>query len=38
VGALMAFWQRAHGRLAKVVIEFREMRCFVKINSKLEYN
>ena len=38
VGALMAFWQRAHGRLAKVVIEFREMRCFVKISSKLEYN
>ncbi|MCS5533263.1 MAG: hypothetical protein NZ736_03270 [Candidatus Poseidoniaceae archaeon] len=38
VGALMAFWQRAHGRLAKVTIMFQDVLCIVEISSKLEYN
>jgi len=38
VGALMAFWQRAHGRLAKLSVEFDDKKCLVKISSKLEYN
>ena len=37
VGALMAFWQRAHGKIAKMDIVFSEKQCFVKISSKLEY-
>ena len=38
VGALMALWQRAHGRLAKLSVEFNDKQCIVKVSSKLKYN
>jgi hypothetical protein len=38
VGAIIAFWQRAHGRMAKVSIELQDKQCLVQISSKLEYN
>ena len=37
IGALMAFWQRAHGRIAKMHINLSGKQCVVKISSKLEY-
>ena len=37
VGALMAFWQRAHGRIAKMHINLSGKQCVVQISSKLEY-
>lgn len=38
IGALMAFWQRAHGKLAKITIHFSPEKCKVEVSSKLQYN
>ena len=38
VGALMALWQRACGRSAKLSVAFDDKQCIVQVSSKLKYN